>query len=92
MALAACRGGASNRPLLGCVYLPDIDHQSAAITLKIENTDIQIPVDPSPDGHHVVLQLDGTGIIESPTFLVIESRARGSLSLANLIQKYQVSP
>lgn len=77
-------------PMLRCVYLPDIDNQAAAITLGLEGTDIQRPIDPQPQSQHILFQIAET--IDSPVRLVIQSHAKGALSLANLIQKFNVLP
>ncbi len=70
---------------LRLVYLPAIDNQSAAVTLGLGTPAGRRPLDPTPEGDSLTLPAAaGAGRPE----LVIESQARGTLSLANVVLEY----
>ncbi len=74
-------------PLFRLVYIPEIDNQSAAITLRLQGTDIRQPFDPLPEAQNVTLHTPGD--MSLPPVLVLESQGQGTLNLANIIQEYQ---
>jgi hypothetical protein len=73
-------------PLLRLVYLPEIDNQTAAITLRVQGTSLQQALDPTPEARNVTLTVSGQS--SGPAILVVESQAQGVLSVANIIQEY----
>lgn len=72
--------------LLRLVYLPEIDNQSAAVEIAVEKSSQRI--DPKPEAQAVSLALpEGRGAGKSE--IVIKSHARGTLSIANVIQEHR---
>jgi hypothetical protein len=72
-------------PLLRLIYLPEIDNQTAAIRLSVKGTDVQQSIDPGLDVQSMSLPVTGD---RTQAELVIESHARGMLSIANVVQTY----
>jgi hypothetical protein len=81
------RGGQGTPALLRLVYLPEIDNQTAAVTLSVQGTGVRQPFDPTPQASPVVLALPAQTPL--PPVLIIESQAQGTLSLANVVQEYR---
>lgn len=72
--------------LLRLIYLPEIDNQTAAIEMGIEGTTLLQPLDPGPTVQTISFDFkDFTG--KQPS-IFIKSHARGTLSIANVIQEY----
>ena len=72
-------------PLFRLVYLPEVDNQTAPITLRLKDMPIRQPIDPGPEVQSISLQIPEDKIQAE---LVIESQARGTLSIANVVQEY----
>jgi len=71
--------------LLRLVYLPEIDNQSAAIEIGVEGAIERL--DPKQEAQTLSISLPAArGAGEA--MIIIKSHARGSLSVANLIQEY----
>jgi hypothetical protein len=71
--------------LLRLVYLPEIDNQSAAIEIGVEGAIERL--DPKQEAQTLSISLPAArGAGEA--VIIIKSHARGSLSVANLIQEY----
>lgn len=77
----------SSLPLFRLVYVPELDTQSAAVTLRLQGTDIRQPFDPLSEAQNVRLQPPSD--MSLPPVLVVESQGQGTLNLANIIQEYQ---
>ena len=73
--------------LLRLIYLPDIDNQTAAIEIGIEETQQFQKLDPGPEAKTISLDVNKQG--NSKTTIAIKSHVRGSLSIANVIQEYK---
>lgn len=71
--------------LVRLVYLPETDNQSAAVRVGV-NESLWQGVDPGPTPTSMAFALGGAGI--SAAAIVIESQARGALTLANVTQEY----
>jgi len=70
------------------VYLPEPDNQSAAIRVGI-NESLWQSADPGAAPSNVSFALSGTDAAKvQPAVVVIESQARGALTLANVTQEY----
>ena len=78
---------ALSHPLVRIVYIPEIDNQSAAVTLRLQGTDIRQLFDPLPEAQNIVLQPPRD--MPLPPVLMVESQGRGTLNLANIIQEYE---
>ena len=74
--------------LLGLVYLPEIDNQTAGIQIAVEGTRAAQTLDPGPGAKTVSIDLTAESM-DSAT-LVITSKAQGMLSIANVIQEYKL--
>jgi hypothetical protein len=72
--------------LLGVIYLPDPDNQTAAIQLLVAGTAVEQRFDAAGQPKTVVLDLAGDKRTQAT--LVVRSHARGMLTLANLVQEY----
>lgn len=71
--------------MLRLVYLPELDNQSAAVEISVEGASQRL--DPKPEAQTLSLDLpEGRGAGEA--VITIKSHARGTLSIANLIQEY----
>jgi hypothetical protein len=71
--------------MLRLIYLPGIDNQTAAIEMGVEGKPKFEPL--SPGSEVQTVSLDGlTGL--SQATLVIKSHAKGTLTIANVIQEY----
>lgn len=73
--------------LMRLVYLPDPDHQTSAIEIRIDNLDVKQLIEPSELGQSVTLNLENNRRVKNPV-LEIRSRAQGQLSIANVVQRY----
>lgn len=82
------RRGAQAASLVRVVYLPEPDNQSAAIRVGIDE-DLWQSVDPGASPSGAAFEMGGAGGAHPPSATVIvESQARGALTLANLVQEY----
>lgn len=76
-------------PLLRLVYLPEIDNQTAAINIRLgESNGMSLPFDPLFEAQNLTIQ--PTENLSPPVTIVVESHAQGSLSIANIVQEYLV--
>jgi hypothetical protein len=82
-----CPAARALLPLLRLVYLPEIDNQSAAVTLSLKNTTVRQPLDPTAEVQSVTLSIP-TATVRRSAVLVVESQAQGTLSIANVVQEY----
>ncbi len=73
--------------LVRLIYLPEIDNQTAAIEIGIEDVQSLQQLDPEPEAQTLSIDVKNTGIQQA--VIVIKSHARGSLSIANVIQEYK---
>jgi hypothetical protein len=71
--------------LLRLVYLPEIDNQSSAVEISAEGAIERI--DPKPEAQTLSLS-PPAGRGAGKAVIIVKSHARGSLSIANLIQEY----
>lgn len=71
--------------LLRLVYLPEIDNQSSAVEISVEGAIERL--DPKPEAQTLSLSLPA-GRGAGKAVIIVKSHARGSLSIANLIQEY----
>ncbi|HWP47385.1 MAG TPA: hypothetical protein VNM22_09515 [Candidatus Limnocylindrales bacterium] len=72
--------------LLRLVYLPGIDNQTAAIEIGIEGTQRWQRIDPKPGAQTISFDIETYNLQQVD--LKVKSHARGTLSLANIIQEY----
>jgi hypothetical protein len=70
------------------VYLPEIDNQLAAIEIGIEG--VTSPERLTP-GEAQSISLKPTGASSTAPVIIIKSHARGTLTIANVIQEYELS-
>jgi hypothetical protein len=77
------------RALVGIVYLPGPDNQTAAIHALVNNTPAEQRFDAAAKPLTVSLGL--TGMSQKQAVLIIRSHARGMLTLANVMQEYKLS-
>jgi hypothetical protein len=73
--------------LLRLIYLPEIDNQMAAVEVGIEGTPASQRFDPKPEAQPISFDAPQGSDIEQPV-IIIKSHARGTLSIANVIQEY----
>ena len=78
---------AATGALVRLVYLPEIDNQSAAIEIGIEGASSLERLDPSQVAQTISLTPPAGFQTDEPV-IVIKSHARGTLTIANLIQEY----
>lgn len=72
--------------LLVCpVHLPRVDTSSAAVAVRLEGGPSDVRLDVAQDPALVELPSDGAG---PQPVLVVESYARGTVSIANVVQEY----
>jgi hypothetical protein len=71
--------------LLRLIYLPELDNQTAAVEFSLKK--VTQALDPGSTVQSLLLDLPEERS-SGPATLLIKSHARGSLSLANLIQEY----
>jgi hypothetical protein len=74
--------------LLSLVYLPQPDNQTSAVAISVGNGAPQ-QIDPKTPARTVTFDLSA-GLSGPPT-LIIDSRAAGSLIIANVVQEYSLS-
>jgi hypothetical protein len=79
--------GESTVSQLRLVYLPEIDNQTAAIDIGIENTAVLQKLEPGAEVQGVALDIPDSSDLDGVT-LLIKSHAHGTLSIANVIQEY----
>jgi hypothetical protein len=72
------------------VYLPEIDNQMAAVEIGVEGARATQRSDPGPRAQSVSFDAREVGGARQVS-LVIKSHARGTLSIANVIQEYAPS-
>src|SRR5439155_10791964 len=72
--------------LLGLVYLPEPDNQTAAIQILVEGSSVDEYCDPGPQAKDIALDLSGDR--RQQATLVVRSHARGTLTVANIVQEY----
>lgn len=80
-----CPASATVVGMLRLIYLPGIDNQTAAIEIGVEGKPKFEPFSPGSEVQTVSLD-DLTGL--SQATLVIKSHAKGTLTIANVIQEY----
>ena len=73
--------------LLRLVYLPEIDNQTAGVEIGLAGMPRWQRFDPEPEAQTVSFDLPNLAI-KKPAVIVIKSHARGTLSIANVIQEY----
>jgi hypothetical protein len=73
--------------LLRLVYLPEADNQTAAVEIGIDGTPRRQRVDPTSAVQTLAFDMKGLEIQQA--VIVVRSQARGTLSLANVIQEYE---
>jgi len=76
-------------PLIRLLYQPGLDNQTGAVVLRLQGSNVRQPLDPVAAGQPVNLKPPADAAL--PAVLIIESQAKGTLSLANLVQEYQGS-
>jgi hypothetical protein len=81
------RSPAATCALARLVYLPELDNQSAAIEIGIQGASSLERLDPTPEARTISLQR-AAGTPSRKAVIVIRSHARGTLTIANLIQEY----
>jgi hypothetical protein len=82
------RGGPSRTALLDLVYLPGPDNQTAAVEIGLEGGPPDRRVDPGPEV--TTLSFDASALAAlDPVTVVVRSHARGTLSIANVLQEYR---
>lgn len=84
------------RPVATCalarlVYLPELDNQSAAIEIGIEGASSLERLDPTPEARTISLQRPAGNLRIYQPVIIIKSHARGTLTIANVIQEYTLS-
>jgi hypothetical protein len=82
--------GRSEKPLsalLRLVFLPDIDNQVAAVEIGIEGAEDFQRLDPRPEAQTISFDIPQGKDLKQPV-IVVKSQARGTLSIANVIQEY----
>lgn len=80
-------GGAETKALLRLVYMPEIDNQSAAVEIGIDGAESFQELDPRTQSQNITVDVP-SGAGSKGSTIVIKSRARGALSIANVIQEY----
>jgi hypothetical protein len=75
--------------LLGLIYLPDSDNQTAAIQIEVEGIPITQRVELEAEAKPISFDLKSSDI--SQAILVVRSSARGTFSIANIIQEYSLT-
>jgi hypothetical protein len=75
--------------LIGVVYVPGPDNQTAAVQLLLRDGAAEQRFDPSGQAATVVLGVPADSRRQAT--LVIRSHARGLLTVANVVQEYRVS-
>ncbi|MCI0490302.1 MAG: hypothetical protein L0229_27230 [Blastocatellia bacterium] len=80
-------GSGAAGAMLRVVYLPEIDNQSAAIEIGIEGTSAFQRLDPQAQAQTISFDVP-PGAGDKEAVLLIKSHARGTLSIANVIQEY----
>ena len=84
------RSPAATSTLARLVYLPELDNQSGAIEIGIQGASSLERLDPTPEARTISLQRP-PGVQTREPVIVIKSHARGTLTIANLIQEYTLS-
>jgi len=77
--------GPASAAMLRLVYLPGIDNQTAAIEIGLEGTQASERLNPGQQTQTISLDVPAR---MKQAVLVIKSHARGTLSIANVIQEY----
>jgi hypothetical protein len=75
--------------LVGLIYVPDPDNQTAAVQVLVSNSSIEQRLDPSGQPKTAVLNLEGDKRPQAT--LVVRSHARGMLTLVNVVQEYTLA-
>lgn len=83
------RNQSVTQALFGLIYLPEIDNQMAAVQIAIQGTPITQRFNLGPEARTVSFDLDSIEITQA--VFVIYSYAKGTLSLANVIQDYKLT-
>lgn len=73
--------------LLRLVYLPEFDNQTAATEVGIEGVPTARRFEPGPRAQTLLFEVP-QGLGTQQTVLVLKSHARGTVSVANVIQEY----
>jgi hypothetical protein len=73
--------------LLRLVYLPEIDNQTAAVEIRMEGVTSFQKIDPLPEAQNLTIPI--TAWQGQPLVLEVRSHARGTLSIANVVQEYR---
>ena len=73
--------------LLRLVYLPEIDNQTAAVEIRMEGLTSFQKIDPLPEAQNLTIPI--TAWQGQPLVLEVRSHARGTLSIANVVQEYR---
>jgi hypothetical protein len=71
--------------MLRLVYVPGIDNQSAALQIGVRGADVKA-VDPQPTARTITFKLAEQSLANA--VIEVISKARGALTLANVIQEY----
>jgi hypothetical protein len=69
------------------VYMPDPDNESAALELGLEGSADPLAAEPAPTVQRLTLAAPA---LDGPAALVLRSHARGTLTLANVVQEFGV--
>lgn len=72
--------------LIRLVYLPELDHQTAAITIGVKAASALFPIDPAPNARSISLPVTTA---PAQAVLIVESHGQGDLSIANVVQEFR---
>ena len=76
------------KALLRPIYLPDFANSTAALELAVGFNGERRPVEVTPSGARVTLTPEPESVVGKAP-LIIRSNAQGSLSIANVVQRYE---
>lgn len=79
---------APSLPMVGLVYLPEADSETAGVELAIVGTDKSHAINPTTVPQTVTFDLKPQQLAR--VVLLLRSQARGDISLANVIQEYKL--
>jgi hypothetical protein len=72
--------------MLRLIYLPDVDNQSAALELGMDNAAQSQRVDPNNTAQGISIECENLELTDP--VLVIKSFARGNICIGNIVQEY----